>query len=103
MSGDDARTVELLTLLQRVSAADRSVLLAMLETPDSQIATIKGTPNDVLWSQMVELGFALQMKLDLELPAALKHVEPRSFALTASGRARMPELLQKLSRGGGLS
>jgi hypothetical protein len=103
MSGDDAKIRELLALLQRVSAADRSVLFAMLETPDSQIATVKGTPNDLLWSQMVELGFALQMELDLELPAALQHVEPRSFALTASGRARMPELLQKLTPGDGLS
>jgi hypothetical protein len=97
MSGDDAKIRELLALLQRVSAGDRSVLAAMLETPDSQIATIRGTPNDLMWSQLVELGFALEMKLDLDLPEALKHVQPRSFALTASGRARMPELLQKLS------
>src|SRR5580658_5263187 len=103
MSGDDAKIAELLTLLQRVSAADRSVLFAMLETPDSQIATVKRTPNDLLWSQMVELGFALQMELDLELPSALQYVEPRLLELTESGRARMRELLQKLPPGDGLS
>jgi hypothetical protein len=94
MSGDEARPGELLALLQRVSRADRSVLSAMLQTPDSQIATIRGTPNDLLWSQLTDMGFAREMKLDLELPAALKHVEPRSFALTAAGRVRMAQLLQ---------
>jgi hypothetical protein len=42
-------TQELVQLLQHLSPADQSVLVATLETPDSQIATVKDTPNDVLW------------------------------------------------------
>ena len=96
MGADDDETRQLLALLQRLSPAERSVLAATLETADSQIATIRNSPNDVLWSHLVELGFAAQMKLDVDLPPALQHIEPRSFALTQSGRARMSELLRKL-------
>jgi hypothetical protein len=103
MSTQDPKIRELIKLLQLVTAGDRSVLIAMLETPDSQIATIKGTPNDLLWSHLTELGFALEMKLDVELPAALKHLEPRSFALTAAGRSQLTQLLQNSPPEDGLS
>jgi hypothetical protein len=95
MSADIAKR-ELLGVLGRLSAADRSVLAATLETPDSQIATVRGSPNDVLWSKLVELGFAREMVLDLELPPQLKHIQPRSFALTDAGRSALAELLPQL-------
>jgi len=88
-----SKTQELQQLLQRASAADRSVLAASLETPDSQIATVRNSSNDVLWSKMVELGFAQEMTLDIDLPAALKHIQPKSFALTELGRTALPQLL----------
>jgi hypothetical protein len=87
---------ELLRVLQGLSAADRSVLAATLETPGSQIATVRGSPNDLLWSKLVELGFAREMVLDLELPPQLKHIQPRSFALTGAGRTALAELLPTL-------
>jgi hypothetical protein len=87
---------ELLGVLQRLSAGDRSVLAATLETPGSQIATVRGSPNDVLWSKLVELGFASEMVLDIELPPGLKHIQPRSFALTDAGRSALAELLPTL-------
>jgi hypothetical protein len=43
-------------LMQRLSPGERSVLAANLETPDSQIATVRNTPDDRLWSKMVEPG-----------------------------------------------
>jgi hypothetical protein len=86
---------QLQELLQGLSAADRSVLAATLETPDSQIATVRNSANDQLWSRLVELGYAREMVLDIDLPPALKHIQPRSFALTASGRAALAELLAK--------
>jgi len=95
MSAEIARQ-ELLGVLQRLSAADRSVLAATLETPGSQIATVRGSANDLLWSKLVELGFAREMVLDLELPPQLKHIQPRSFALTDAGRTALAELLPKL-------
>jgi hypothetical protein len=86
-------TQELVQLLQHLSPAEQSVLVATLETPDSQIATIKDTPNDALWSKLVELGLAQEMTLELDLPAALRHIQPRAFALTPLGRTKLPELL----------
>ncbi|HSY04925.1 MAG TPA: hypothetical protein VK803_03195 [Steroidobacteraceae bacterium] len=88
-----SKTQELQQLLRQASAADRSVLAASLETPDSQIATVRNSSNDVLWSKMVELGFAQEMTLDIDLPAVLKHVQPKSFALTELGRTTLPQLL----------
>jgi len=42
---------------------------------------------------MVELGFAQEMTLDIDLPAVLKHIQPKSFALTELGRTTLPQLL----------
>lgn len=86
-------TQELLQLMQRLSPGERSVLAATLETPDSQIATVRNTPNDRLWSKMVELGLAQEMTLEIDLPPALQHVQPRSFALTELGRVKVRQLL----------
>jgi hypothetical protein len=93
MDSNAADTQELLQLVQRLSPGERSVLVATLETPDSQIATVRSTPNDRLWSKMVELGLAQEMTLEIDLPPALQHVQPRSFALTDLGRARVRQLL----------
>jgi anti-sigma-K factor RskA len=90
-SADD--TKELVQLMQRLSPGERSVLVATLETPNSQIATVRDTPNDRLWSRMVELGLAQEMTLEVNLLTALKHMQPRSFALTELGRAKIPGLL----------
>lgn len=97
MNADQAATDELRRLLQGLSAGDRSVLAATLQTPNSQIATVRGSPNDLLWSKLVELGFAQEKVLEIDLPSALKHVQPRSFALSEAGRAALPALLAEPS------
>lgn len=73
------------------------MLAATLETPDSQIATVRDTPNDVLRSRLVELGLARELVLDIDLPPALKHIQPRSYALTAPARAAIAEVLTGLA------
>lgn len=93
----DAGTQELVQLMQRLSPGERSVLIATLETRDSQIATVSNTPNERLWSKMVELGLAQEMPLEIDLPPVLRHVQPRSFALTELGRAKIAELLPALA------
>ena len=93
MNIDRTELRELVWMVERLSPGDRSVLRATLETPDSQIATVKDSPNDVLWSKMVELGFAREMTLEIDLPAALQHIQPRSFSLTELGRTTMSQLL----------
>jgi len=98
MSADNVAPRELEGLLQRLSPGDRSVLAATLDTPDSQIATVRDTANDRLWSRLVELGFARELVLDIDLPPALKHIQPRSYAFTTPGRAAIAELLARLAR-----
>jgi hypothetical protein len=94
ISPDGQRT--LLELLQRLKPSDMSVLDAVLATPDSQIATVRNSANDILWSTMTELGLAREMPLEIEVPPALANFQPKSFALTEEGRAAMPELLKRL-------
>lgn len=84
---------ELVWMVERLSPGDRSVLRATLETPDSQIATVRNSPNDVLWTKMVELGFAREMTLEIDFPRALKQIQPKSFLLTEQGRLAMSQLL----------
>jgi len=84
---------ELVWMVERLSPGDRSVLRATLDTPDSQIATVRDSPNDVLWTKMVELGFAREMTLEIDFPRALKQIQPKSFLLTEQGRIAMGQLL----------
>jgi len=84
---------ELVWMVERLSPGDRSVLRATLDTPDSQIATVRDSPNDVLWTKMVALGFAREMTLEIDFPRALKQIQPKSFLLTEPGRVAMGQLL----------
>ena len=93
MHADRVEIQKLAGMVERLSPADRSVLAATLEMPQSQIATVRNSPNDVLWSKMVELGFAREMTLEIDLPAALQHIQSRSFALTELGRTTVSQLL----------
>ena len=97
MSAHDVARQGLEALLRRLSPGDRSVLEATLETPDSQIATVRETPNDALWSRLVELGYAREMVLDIELPPALQHIQPRCYALTEPGRGALGAVLAQLT------
>jgi len=86
----------LVELLRRLNASDMSVLEATLHTPDSQIATVTNSANDVLWSKMSELGLAREMTLELDMPPQLRTFQPKSFALTEAGRTALPELLKRV-------
>ena len=82
----------LVELLRSLSSADLSVVRATLETADSQIATVAGTPHEALWSALVERGFARELPLDFDVPLPA-HFRPKSFALTTEGREVLPQLL----------
>lgn len=86
-------THALLDLLRHLSASDLSVLQAAVGVPGSQIATVKGSANDVFWSRLVDLGLARELTLDIELPPQLSHLRPKSFALTDEGGTAVRELL----------
>ncbi|MGA7177992.1 MAG: hypothetical protein WBX11_00195 [Thiobacillaceae bacterium] len=86
----------LLELLRRLKPSDMSILEATLATPDSQIATVRNSANDILWSKLAELGLARVLALEVKFPPELTNFQPKSFALTEQGRAVMPELLKLL-------
>lgn len=84
-------------LLRSLKPSDLSILDAALATPDSQIATVRNSPNDMLWSALERLGLAQEVVLDIEIPPMLKNFHPKSFAITDRGNAEIPRLL-KLAR-----
>jgi hypothetical protein len=86
-----------LDLLRKLKPSDMSVLQASLQTPDSQIATVKGSANDALWSKLVEFDLAREMTLEVDVPPALPNFHPKSFALTGPGRVVIPALLKLLT------
>jgi uncharacterized caspase-like protein len=83
----------LIDLLRNLSASDGSVLLAVLDTPDSQIATVANSANDRLWSTFVAHGFAQELTLDLDERLRPAGFQPRTYALTNAGRDALPQLL----------
>ena len=95
-SQDEQRV--LIELLRKLKPSDMSVLEANLLTPDSQIATVRNSANDILWSKMAELGLAREVALEVEFPPELATFQPKSFALTEQGRSAIPKLLELISR-----
>jgi hypothetical protein len=63
-----AKMEALLRRMRGMSAADISVLDASAQTPDSNMTTAPGSPNEALWSEMVELGWITKKADALELP-----------------------------------
>ncbi len=62
----------LLERMRGMSAADLSVLDAAAHTPDSNMTTSPGSPNEVLWSAMVELGWMNKKEDGLDLPGGAR-------------------------------
>jgi hypothetical protein len=87
----------LLTLIRELRASNMSVLRATLDTPDSQIATVANSQNEVFWSALVEHGLARELPWDPDLESVRPHW--RTFALTDAGRAALPMLLGKAASG----
>lgn len=100
MANMNAGEQEVIDMLRSLKASDMSILEATLDTPDSQIATVRNSANDMLWSALERLGMAKEMVLDIEIPPALQNFYPKSFAFTERGRTEMPRLL-RLAAGNG--
>jgi hypothetical protein len=94
MENSKAAEQEVILLLRSMKPSDMSILEAALHTPDSQIATVRNSANDVLWSKLEQLGYAREMVLDMETPPELMNFFPKSFALTEEGRTAIPELMR---------
>jgi hypothetical protein len=56
----EAQIEALLQRMREMSAADISVLEASTKTPGSSMTTAPGSHNEVLWSEMVGLGWMIK-------------------------------------------
>lgn len=72
---------DLTTLGNAASAADRSILRAALEEPDSEqpilVTTTPGSNNDLLWTEMVALGWMSHAEpLDVPVSSRVFRINP---------------------------
>jgi hypothetical protein len=89
------QTESLLQRMRKMSAADLSVLQASADTPDSQMTTAPGSPNEVLWSEMEKLGWMIRAAEDISLPGGVKFAM-HTYSMTPAGREAVSKLLSLL-------
>jgi hypothetical protein len=93
-----AQIESLLQRMREMSAADLSVLQASADTPDSQMTTAPGSPNEALWSQMEKLEWMIRTAEDISLPGGGQFAM-HTYSLTPAGREAVLKLLSLLSQG----
>src|ERR1700684_4271171 len=108
MEPTPAQLESLKTLMRQMSAADLSILEAVpqaLEQEESvRLATVSGSKNDLLWSQMVAVGWMKQEDPLEEEPASKVYLVPRESRepleslLLDLKRDELPKLLSEFRR-----
>jgi TPR repeat protein len=86
------QTVPLLPLMSRLSDGDLSVLTGSLGKPGSEIMTVEGSKNHIVWSAMAKLGWMKELDRD-DIPV----VAAKPFRITDVGRIALPRALQTLA------
>jgi hypothetical protein len=91
-----AQVNALLRRMREMSAADISVLEASVNTPDSNVTTAPGSPNEKLWSEMEALGWMVKRNEELELGGGMRF--PMAiYSFTTEGRLAVSSLLAILA------
>ena len=85
----------LLRRMREMSAADISVLEASAQTPGSNMTTSPGSPNEILWSEMVGLGWMESRDEMLELPEGARFLI-RIYSISPEGLEPIRNLLSAL-------
>ena len=108
MEATPSQIEALKTLMREMSAADLSILEAVpqsLQQEESvRIATVPGSKNDVLWSQMATLNWMKQDEPLEEHPGSRVYVVPREAReplealLLDLKRDELPKLLNEFRR-----
>jgi hypothetical protein len=108
MEAMPAQLESLKTLMREMSAADLSILETVpqaLEQEDSvRLATVSGSKNDLLWSQMVALGWMTQEGPLEAQPASKVYIVPREAReplerlLLDLKRDELPKMLSEFCR-----
>jgi hypothetical protein len=83
---------KLLLNWKRLSPGDISILYATLDKPDAMAATMEGSANFVLWTNLDRLGWSRRVRLPL--PSLGVNEQPAFFVLTGRGRERLPAFLE---------
>jgi hypothetical protein len=84
--------------MQTMSAADLSVLDASAHTRDSNMTTAPGSPNELLWTRMLELGWTSKRQEALDLPGRAPLVM-NIYAIRPEGVEPILSLLAALGKG----
>jgi hypothetical protein len=82
----------LVDVIRGLRASDMSLLIAALDTPDSQIATVANSQNDIFWSALAEYGLARELAWDPDVVQSVPR-RAKTFALTEEGRSALPRLV----------
>ena len=88
----------LLKRMRGMSAADLSVLEASVHTPESNMTTAPGSPNEALWSEMVDLGWMSKNEDAIDLPGGTRFVMT-IYSIRPEGVQPILGLLAALSKG----
>ena len=91
-----AQIEALLQRMREMSAADLSVLEASTQTPGSSMTTGPGSPNEVLWSEMVDLGWMIRRDEALDLPGGARF-PMKIYTISPEGLEPISNLLSILS------
>ena len=93
----EAQTEALLQRMREMSAADISVLAASAQEPGSSMTTAPGSPNEVLWTGMVDLGWMSVRDENLDIPGR-PPLLMKIYSITPEGLEPISSLLSRLSQ-----
>lgn len=93
----EAQIEALLQRMREMSAADLSVLEASSKTAGSSMTTAPGSRNEVLWSEMVGLGWMIGRDEELELPGGARFLM-RIYTISPEGLQPILNLLSTLTK-----
>jgi len=90
----DQQIVQFARRMRGMRASDLSVLAGVLQSPEPEvnIVTTTGSDNDLLWSEMAQLGW-MSLERDEDLPAG-----SRLFKVHGVGRDQIAKLLDEIRR-----
>ena len=83
--------------MREMSAADISVLAASTQEPGSNMTTAPGSPNEVLWTEMIELGWMSSRDESLDIPGR-PPLPMKIYSITPEGLEPISNLLSRLSQ-----
>lgn len=84
--------VPLLPLMNKLSKGDLSVLTGSLAKPGSEVMTVEGSKNHIVWTALAKLAWMKELNRD-----SVADVTTKVFRITDVGRIALPRALQMLA------